>query len=342
MKKIFVKVLFCIFIIAGLCSCGNKAKIDENGFFYDLDDAKKVAEKNDKNILLLLTSEGDDFASEDFLNNVVKTQEFTDTVAKDNVVVLFDFSQKSFEKTVVNPEATKKEQKAAEEYGVQMQKNFTFVNKLNIQVTPSIFYLTKEGYCIDQIRYYDGMTDASVLQSMIETLGQESLELRTMIDATKTGSNLEKVTAIDNLLKTVNPEYTILMQDLMEKIPELDKSNESGLVAEYIVALADLKVMDFYVNNDAFGAVQCYTSIFDNEYLDAEQKQYVRYMAAYMLLTSGSTEYGVVIKYLQDAVKINPDGEYTPMIQEFLNYVVQTIESFETTQQDSNEMPTLQ
>ena len=216
MKKIFVKVLFCLFIIAGLCSCGNKAKIDENGFFYDLDDAKKVAEKNDKNILLLLTSEGDDFASGDFLNNVVKTQEFKDTVAKDNVVVLFDFSQKSFEKTVVNPEATKKEQKAAEEYGVQMQKNFTFVNKLNIQVTPSIFYLTKEGYCIDQIRYYDGMTDASVLQSMIETLGQESLELRTMIDATKTGSNLEKVTAIDNLLKTVNPEYTILMQDLME------------------------------------------------------------------------------------------------------------------------------
>ena len=46
-KKIFVKVLFCLFIIAGLCSCGNKAKIDENGFFYDLDDAKKVAEKND-------------------------------------------------------------------------------------------------------------------------------------------------------------------------------------------------------------------------------------------------------------------------------------------------------
>ena len=65
-------------------------------------------------------------------------------------------------------------------------------------------------------------------------------------------------------------------------------------------------------------------------------------MAAYMLLTSGSTEYGVVIKYLQDAVKINPDGEYTPMIQEFLNYVIQTIESVEATQQNSNEMPTLQ
>ena len=41
-------------------------------------------------------------------------------------------------------------------------------------------------------------------------------------------------------------------------------------------------------------------------------------------------------------VKINPDGEYTPMIQEFLNYVIQTIESVEATQQNSNEMPTLQ
>ena len=70
MKKLTL-ALFTIIASLFIISCG-KAKTDANGCYYDFDDAVSFANKKNQDVMVIITVEGDDEDSTDFMEKVVR------------------------------------------------------------------------------------------------------------------------------------------------------------------------------------------------------------------------------------------------------------------------------
>lgn len=147
MKKLTL-ALFTIIASLFIISCG-KAKTDAYGCYYDFDEATAVANKKNQDIMVIITLDGDDDQSTDFMNKVVRDPKFKDDIASKYAVVCMDFSQKSYEATVAAEGADAAAKKAAEENASRMQKNTRVATILNATETPVIFLLSKEQYLIN-------------------------------------------------------------------------------------------------------------------------------------------------------------------------------------------------
>lgn len=316
-KFIFFSIMCVIFTFIG---CGKKALTDECGCYLNLDDACSNAEKKNQDILVLITSNGDDFVSEEFIEEVLKDETFKSTISKKYTVYHFDFSQKSYEKTVASPTASKAEQDLADSYADLMQTGYQFATLLDCQYTPAVFLLTKERYVIAEIEYENEIMDPEEFISLLQKYDDKSMELKEKVAATKKGTNLEKVEAIDKLYNDTSEKYRPMLIDLAKSIPELDKNNESGLCSKYLVLAAESKAIAAYTKGDLVGAVQSYISACDSSYINPDEKQECYYMAAYLLASTGSEDYDVIISYLNMALEASANSEKVPYILNAINY----------------------
>lgn len=319
MKKL---TLFGLFLLASLClvSCGKKAFKDEYDCFLDMDEAREDARKNKKDILVFITSEGDDFISQAFMEDVVNTQDFDEQIGKDYTVYHVDFSQKSYEKTVVAPTATKKEQKIAARYDDLLQTGYQFAVILEVGYTPAIFRLTADGYIVSEIDYDSEILNVNDFKNLLSTYDDQSKNIKALFDATKKGSNLDKARAIDTFYNAIDPKYQTFLLDLVSKIPELDKNDETGLLSHYIFLTANQKAVKVYANGDIYGAVQEYLQASENPHVKDADKQDCYYMAAYILSSSGSEDYSVIVNYLQKALDAAPESDHASDIKDALEY----------------------
>ena len=91
-----LKTLFTILLAATallFISCA-KAKTDAYGCYYDFDEATAVANKKNQDIMVIITLDGDDEQSTDFMAKVVRDPKFKDDIASKYAVVCMDFSCK--------------------------------------------------------------------------------------------------------------------------------------------------------------------------------------------------------------------------------------------------------
>ena len=311
-----IKKLLTIFATAAILfvSCGN-ASVDANGCYYDIDDAVKAAEKNNQDIMIIVTIEGDDLQSEDFLNKVVRTPAFKTDVASKFAVVCMDFSQSTYESSVVKDDAKSSEKKAAERQADLIQKNTKYAAKLNVQETPVAYILSKEQYLISGLFYDDENRTVEGFKAALNEKNSTIEELHKMIYQTRIGTAEEKVASIDALYEATSPNYRLFLLDLIESVRKLDPSNTTGLVGKYIYAAADIKANISAINGDAQGAVQAYLDLENEETIPAETRQEAIYTAAYLAASAGIAENPVVISYLEKSIKVAPESEKVPAIR---------------------------
>lgn len=335
-KKLSFLLLLIVSLLVFLAGCSKKSLTDETGFFMDLDDAEKYAKKNNQDILVIITSDGDDYISEDFINEVLKTPAFAETIAKKYSIFHFDFSQKSYEKTVPPENATKEEQERAAKYADLMQTGYQFASLLDCQYTPAIFLMTKERYVISEVEYEDEILDVKAFEELLSGYDEKAAQMHQKLETTQKGTNLERVAAIDSLYKETPENYKPFLLDLAKTIPDLDKDDESGLCSPYIVVAAESKAISLFTKGDIVGAVQAYVSACDNKHIKPEERQECYYMAAYLLGSTGANDYELIVSYLNLALNACPDGSKNEYIKNAIAYYTQQVELSKNAQTSSD------
>ena len=312
-----LKTIFTI-LLAGAAmlfiSCG-KAKVDANGCYIDIDDAVKAANKKNQDIMIIVSVDGDDEDSSDFMEKVVRVPEFKSEIASKYAVVCMDFSQTAYEATAAAENADSATKKTADANAAIMQKNTKYATILNVTETPVIYLLSKEQYCITGLFYDDENRTLEGFKAAVAAKEPLINDMHKMIYQTKIGNAEEKVRAIDALYEATSPDFRFFLLDLMESVPKLDPSNKTGLVGKYLNDIAVAKADKAVLEGDVKTAVKAYLDIADEELIPAESRQQALYTAAYMCSMTELEETSVVISYLEKAIQVAPESEDVPAIQ---------------------------
>lgn len=322
MKKNFNILSVLMILLMAVYFAGCQKNKSEDGFFYSIEDAFSDAKKNDKNVLLIITSDGDDENSTDFIENVMKSDEFKQQIVNEFTVFHIDFSEKTYLKTVVNDVDDKKAQKAAEDFALMMQENSRFASKLYVQNTPSIFILTKEQYFIAEIDTTEKIENFASLKQLLDEQSDKIKSVNEMVLETKKGSQSEKISAIDRLYEDTDLMYRSLLSDLVFEVIEMDKKNESGLLSKYLLTSADINSSEVFLMGNIDAAVKAYLDICSNEYLLPEHRQQAYYIAAYIMLMSGSDDYDYCFDLLNKSIDAAPETDSAQTIIKMRDYLV--------------------
>ena len=295
-------------------SCG-KSNVDANGCYYDIDEAAVVANKKNQDIMVIITVDGDDAQSTDFLEKVVRDPKFKKEIASKYAVVCMDFSQKSYDAASVPEDADDAAKKAAEEKAEILKKNTRYASMLDVSGVPVIYIFSKEKYLIRGL-FYD--SENRTLEGFKETLSEKASvidEMHKMIYQTKIGTAEEKVEAIDKLYEATSPSFRIFLYELMDSVKKLDPQNKSGLVGKYMYEAAATKSDIALVDGNVRDAIQAFLDVADEPLIPAEDRQQALYTAAYMSSKAEIDDVSVVIGYLEKSIAIAPDSDQVPALK---------------------------
>ena len=324
MKKIIYTL--SLFFVMGLLFTGcSKNSADEKGIFYSMEDAFSDAKKKNQNVLVIVTSNGDDELSASFVDNVINDANFTSEVSSKYTVLHMDFSEATFKKTVVNPEDDKKTQDKAEKFANLMQENAKYASKLYVQTTPAAFLLTKENYFISELDLSQKVESLQDFIKMIDEQSETIAKVNQMVEAAKKGNSSEKIAAIDELYEYTQMMYRSFLSDLVFEVINLDKNNESGLLSKYLLTSADITSSEYFLQGNVDAAVKGYLDICQNEYLLPEHKQQAYYLAAYIMLMTGSNDYDECLKLIDESIAVAPETDSARSIKNMRDYLTNSI-----------------
>ena len=311
-----------VFALASLTfvSCGKSA------WLTDLSEAKKQAQKKDKEILLLIS--GDDWVteSEEFKKNIADTKEFIAKYGKENVLVNIDFSQKVFEKTNVTEESSKKEKKEAEkikaEYVVKEKIGRTYA----VQNFPALYVLSKEGFVLANVSDLTSKTTLEEFDSGLKEYAEDMDSVRDKINVVRASGGIDRALAINALYTDTPSEYLGPLIDLVREVPALDPNNESGIVGDMLFFAAYCDSADL-LQTDPEAASKVFEDAAQSEYLTIEEKQNAYYMAAYILSYSNAGSFSDVEALLQKGYELDTTTETAKTLSEVIDHVRQMAES---------------
>lgn len=318
--KIFLIALMALTFVA----CGNK-KV-EGDFYQSLDQTTEAAVKNNKDILIVFTMEGDDAYSSQFVSSVMNTADFKNDVCSKYEVLRIDFGQSTYEKTIVKEDADKKAQEAAEAFADLMQENSKLANLLNVKATPSFYILSKQQYFIATLDYAAEITSTAQFNELLAVAQPTIDDIHAYIKTIETGSDKEKLAAIDTFYDSTDATYRPFLYPLIIQYMKLDKNDETGLLGKYTLARADMDAVNLYAEGEALKAAQKYADVAEDKALTADQKQQAYYMAAYLLTIGGSPDYQPIMRYLKKALDVAPESNAVPHIQQIYDSFVQMVE----------------
>ena len=316
----FRKILFSLCLAVLLISCGKKPLTDNYACFIDYDQAITHADKKNQPMLVFFTSQGDNDESTLLVSEILKNPSFPSKINSKYTVLHADFSQDFFKKTVAPADASQTEQEMANIYTTIMQNNYQLAVLFNISQMPGIFLCTKDGYVVCRL---DNEQDFYSFSDFEEALAQNKEKLNrfnSLVAATRKGSAMKKVEAIDALFVATEPEYRSFLLPLVNYALEIDQNNESGLCGKFILAQAGAEAISAYSQGDVETAVQKYLIAANNKFVRAEEKQECFYTAAYLVANSDSDDYEGIISYLKTAYDLAPESSKAKAIQNAITY----------------------
>lgn len=326
MKKIII-LLASVFVF-GVFFVSCSKRIDASTWIDNLSDAKQAAAQQKKDIFIFFSSDEDEI-SKKLKENVFSTDQFISTFSKEYILANLDFSNSLFEKTQILPEDDDETQKAAFKLQEKISENMKTAQVYNVASSPTFLIMSKEGYVITQIAFEENSSFDDVVQTFNDN-SQKIADFKKNLEKTSKGSKEEKIKAIDDIFEWTDYSYRYAILPLSQKLIALDKNNSSGLVGKYIIAVANAKAVDAFLNDDINTAVESFAEIGTNEFLTTEEKQQVYYMAAYVLAQSGSQDYEKIRNYFQASYDIDPESEYAEQILTMIKIVNEREAEYET------------
>lgn len=315
MKKIFA--VFTLVFAFLMISCGGK-KIDTSAWLNDFEDAKIGAQKENKDILLVIGTA--DTISQDenafnypaFKKNVLESKEFISELTKKYVLVDYEFSENLYSEAFQNP-------------GTETEKNVLGAIKLGMlyafEQLPGFALLNKDGFLLT--RFYITDKVPSNVNEFFELLNENVVEIsrnRTRIHATEEGSLTERIDAMDIFFESTPDEIKFSAIPMSKSIIELDKNNESGLVEKHIFNVAQYILVSSVMDNDVPKALRELDELSKNKFLTPEGKQEFYYSAGYFLAQNEYSDYDVLIDFFQKSYDAKPDSENAPQILQQVEY----------------------
>lgn len=319
-----IKLILIALVALTFVACGNKKTAGT--FHQTLDQATEAAVKNNKDILVVFTMDGDDAFSNQFVTSVMNTADFQKDVCSTYEVVHVDFGQATYEKTIVKEDADKKEQEASEAFAELMQENSKLANLLNVQATPSFYILSKQQYFITTLEFSAEVSTPAQFKEMLAAAQPTIDDIHAYLKTIETGPDKEKLAAIDSFYDATDATYRPFLYPLIIQYMKLDKNDETGLLGKYTLARADMDAVNLYADGEALQAAQKYADVAEDKALSPEQKQQAYYMAAYLLTIGGSPDYQPIMRYLKKALDVAPESNAIPHIQQIYDSFVQMVE----------------
>ena len=318
-KSIIGALAIAVFFIG----CSVSAKAGKNGWYVDYDEAKKAAQKKNKNLLIFFSVVDNDAESWTLKEKVFDTKEFVSALSKRFILVNLDFSASL---SGDDEDQSEKGKKEAEERQRKIDYMGYIASLYNVDSIPSVFLATKEGYCAAKIEASDEDAAPEVYIKLIESKTADLDKINALTDAVRAASGVEKVRAIDALSEATDDTRRLLLVDLFRTLPSLDPNDETGLVGKYLLLTAVFDASTFYARRDFSSAIQALVSAAEDNRLDRHDRQQAYYYAGELLTTTGSTDYKAVFDYFQKAYDADPESEYAPRIAEMLVALKKEIE----------------
>jgi lipoprotein len=303
--------------------CSASAKVVKNGWYVDYDEAKKAAQKKNKNLLILFSVDDNDEESRALKEKVFGTKKFVSDFSKRFILVNLDFSDAPSDD---DEEQSEKGKKEAEERQRKIDYMGYVASLYNVDSIPSVFLATKEGYCAAKVETSDEDLTPEAYIKLIESKTADLDTINTLVDAVRAASGVEKARAIDALSEATDDTRRLLLADLFRTIPSLDPNDETGLVGKYLLLTAVFDASTFYMRRDFDSAIQALISAAEDKRLDGRDRQHAYYYAGELLTTTGSTDYKAVFDYFQKAYDADPESEYAPRIAKMLVALKEEIE----------------
>ena len=172
--------------------------------------------------------------------------------------------------------------------------------------------------------------------SMVKNEADTVKEVNDMVAATKKGTNLERVNAINTLYDSQSETHRLLLSNLCREVVKLDKNNESGLLSKYLFAVANADAYEKLIKLEVAEAIKVYEKAAEDARLEAADKQNLYYIAANILASSGTTDYEYVVKLLQNALDADPESSYAEGLQKTIDYVKEMQEQAKQAAADAN------
>lgn len=333
MKKM-LNILVALFAAVVMFGCST-AKPDDSGWYNDYEAAKKIAAKQNKNVLLFVNSVYDIDGSQNAVKLLLETPEFVNGLKDSYVCVHFDFTD-IMNLNVIDENAKPEEKKALEKKRATIEKQFAVADALAIQTTPAIVLTTSEGYYITNVQFDFASDNVEGYISMVKNEADTVKEVNDMVAATKKGTNLERVNAINTLYDSQSETHRLLLSNLCREVVKLDKNNESGLLSKYLFAVANADAYEKLIKLEVAEAIKVYEKAAEDARLEAADKQNLYYIAANILASSGTTDYEYVVKLLQNALDADPESSYAEGLQKTIDYVKEMQEQAKQAAADAN------
>ena len=322
-NKIIKPIIGALAIATFFAGCSASAKAGKNGWYIDYDEAKKAAQKKNKNLLILFSVVDNDEESRVLKEKVFDTKEFVSTLSKRFILVNLDFSASL---SGDDEGQSEKGEKEAEERQRKIDYMGYIASLYNVDSIPSVFLATKEGYCAAKIETSDEDASPEAYIKLIESKTADLDKINTLADAVRAASGAEKVRAIDALSEATEDTRRLLLADLFRTVSSLDPENETGFVGKYILLTAVSDASTFYMQRDFASAIQALASAAEDKRLSGRERQQAYYYAGEFLITSGSTDYKAVFDYFQKSYDADPESEYAPRIARMLVSLKEEIE----------------
>lgn len=325
--------LFGIMMVAAVMftACSKKVNVDSSKWIDNLADGKAAAQNENKKIILFFSADDNDEVSTSLKAKVFNTDAFLSTITPNYVLVNLDFSKSLFDKTKTDDTSSKDDVKAAAELEKKLKANMRDATFYNVQGSPTVIILTKEGYVVTPIVVEDTLDSVESFTNLIEEKKADIEKFDTMLAATDAGTKEEQIKAIDALYEATDPQMRYLLSDLSEKLINLDKKNTSGFCGKHIIACANVEAMKAYIDGDSDAASKAFAKAAKNKLLSDDEKQQSFYTAGYLLGQSGSNDFKAMKKYFQSAYDVKPDSEHADQIKQMIS-IVENMEAQEAEQ----------
>lgn len=347
MKKLLVKVIAAFALVFAFAGCSKVEPKNEYGWYEDYDSCISAAKKSGKNIFLLVTRDDSDKVSSNLKTNMFFTKEFTEKYSSEYEYCVIDvssdlfvkaFPEKNIPKDIRDDEAKSKEwlknaMKDKARYEKLLEKRMKIVTIFGINVTPTLFITTKEGYVMNAITYFPSESIED-FDNELSSLKDGMASYVNLAKAVELSDGIAKVRTINDLYEATNHNYRYMITDLMREAVKLDKKDETKLVGKFILAIASSDSMDAYIERKPEKVPDIYEKVAKNPKLDADQKQQAYYAAAYVIGTNTPSPKVTekLIYLLKKAIEINPETS----IGQHCSQLLEQVEDFKIRQEEMN------
>ncbi|MBR5932827.1 MAG: hypothetical protein IK002_02460 [Treponema sp.] len=298
------KFLLALTVIMTFVSCSNSIEVkNEHGWWTDYDECLKSAKANNKRIMMVVSSDEIDkmglvlkqdlFHTEEFISKYGDKYEFCEIDVSPSLFINA-FPESNIPKDIRDDKKKSKEFLKERRSGKGaakkiLDKRMKIVAVYDIQHRPMMLVMTKEGYPVFDVPYFQS-AEMEMFGEMMAYYDPLILGYEKFVEDVNNAEGLDRVIAIDALYNNTNNAYRYSLTPLLKEVPKLDQANETKLVGKYLLAIATSDTIDATIARKPQKTISIYEKVAKNKFLTKQEQQTAYFAELYLIGKNTPTE----------------------------------------------------